>query len=81
MTPLERWMLRIALLVAIIAAVLGGVSCYQVGHANSSGKRLTTWTGKVQEWDQHVFDCHSTHGAACPTPTDHIPPPPPPPAW
>jgi hypothetical protein len=81
MTNAERRALWGALVLAIIAAVLGGVSCYQVSGANSSGKRLTTWTGEVQKWDQHVYDCHSTHGTPCPTPTDHIPPPPPPPEW
>lgn len=67
MTPLERAVLWIGAIVAVLAAI--GASYNFVG-----GRELTTWSDSLQAWS--VAE-HADHGG----PPDHIPPPPPPPPW
>ena len=81
MTTGQKWLLGIAVVLGVLGCGLGGYGLSEAVHANRSGPALTAWATKARAWEQHVNDCHSSHGATCPTPTDHIPPPPPPPAW
>jgi hypothetical protein len=74
-------MLNVALVLAVLAAILGGIGACSAARANKSGTALTEWGKKVQKWEQHAYDCHSDHGAPCPDPVDHVPPPPPPDPW
>jgi len=81
MTSGQKAALVFALVLGLIGSIVGVVGCVMAVHANRSGPALTAWATKARAWEQHVNDCHSSHGATCPVPTDHIPPPPPPPAW